>query len=582
MTAEECLDSLNKNQLVPGRGTVVLLVDYNNTQLTDSIFAGGVNYPEFFSDLAPLEPGYEGNIAYNWSVPAWNMKVPALGSTVEFNQSSLNPVYKFISNKELEEPNNNFTAEVEQLQEDTNTLFRYIEGNVYDANQIHQFLGNKSNWANSSWATEVSFDENPPQTCMAEWPHNPVGWEGHFPLQACLVMEGEEHCQLFFSPAICFVVIVCNAIKVACMFLATRQDRGEILLTTGDAISSFLKRPDPYTVGRCLMSKETLTKDTQPWGGHWYWFLPWFSHQPLAPNWEPHVVPDILPGRKRWFQAASKGHWGALVALCLSIITAAIYLLAGGIMHVRRNHDIDFQSLWNLGFGSLNQYSLFASTDKESFGIIVLANTPQLIVSVAYFLFNYILTSMLLVVEYTSFATERKALRVSWPTDSQRSTYFLTLPYRYSIPLMIISAILHWLVSQSLFFGVITVNPLVTYNESSTIMTTAAWSPMATIFAIILGALMLTVLLGLGLRRFKSRMPNAGSCSAAISAACHPPSDDRDAAVKAVMWGETAHPVDDNDNDNDYDYASGNRIMYAHCSFASLDVESPVSGKVYT
>lgn len=33
-------------------------------------------------------------------------------------------------------------------------------------------------------------------------------------------------------------------------------------------------------------------------------------------------------------------------------------------------------------------------------------------------------------------------------------------------------------------------------------------------------------------------MPLAGNCSLAISAACHPPLDDEDAALKPLMWGE--------------------------------------------
>ncbi|KAJ6180876.1 hypothetical protein N7519_011337 [Penicillium mononematosum] len=40
-------------------------------------------------------------------------------------------------------------------------------------------------------------------------------------------------------------------------------------------------------------------------------------------------------------------------------------------------------------------------------------------------------------------------------------------------------------------------------------------------------------------RRFKSAaMPIAMNSSAVISAACHPPSDDVDAAEKPVMWGQ--------------------------------------------
>ena len=38
-----------------------------------------------------------------------------------------------------------------------------------------------------------------------------------------------------------------------------------------------------------------------------------------------------------------------------------------------------------------------------------------------------------------------------YPRGLQRSTYRLQLPYKYGLPLLLLSALLHWLVSQSLF-----------------------------------------------------------------------------------------------------------------------------------
>lgn len=41
----------------------------------------------------------------------------------------------------------------------------------------------------------------------------------------------------------------------------------------------------------------------------------------------------------------------------------------------------------------------------------------------------------------------------------------------------------------------------------------------------------------LGAMRFRMTMALAGRCSAVISAACHPPEKDTDAALQMVMWG---------------------------------------------
>jgi hypothetical protein len=59
---------------------------------------------------------------------------------------------------------------------------------------------------------------------------------------------------------------------------------------------------------------------------------------------------------------------------------------------------------------------------------------------------------MFLADEWSHFAKERKPLRVSSPTGL---TYFLQLPYRIALPLLVMSGLLHWLVSQSIFLAVV-------------------------------------------------------------------------------------------------------------------------------
>ena len=60
----------------------------------------------------------------------------------------------------------------------------------------------------------------------------------------------------------------------------------------------------------------------------------------------------------------------------------------------------------------------------------MLVNTPQLILSLLYFAYNSIVTSVFLSRELCHFAYERKGLRVSLPEPegAQRNTYFLSIP----------------------------------------------------------------------------------------------------------------------------------------------------------
>jgi hypothetical protein len=58
---------------------------------------------------------------------------------------------------------------------------------------------------------------------------------------------------------------------------------------------------------------------------------------------------------------------------------------------------------------------------------------------------------MLVNLEWQSFAIKKKAFRVTSPVGLQRSTYFISLPARYTAPLIIVFAVLHWALSQSVF-----------------------------------------------------------------------------------------------------------------------------------
>ena len=103
---------------------------------------------------------------------------------------------------------------------------------------------------------------------------------------------------------------------------------------------------------------------------------------------------------------------------------------------------------------------------------VLLVNLPQLIFSLLYFGFNGICTSMSLAAEWGSYSIRRKGLRLSSaptmrsttattasssagtpdkPRSAQRATYFLQLPLRRALPLLLFSAALHWLISQSFF-----------------------------------------------------------------------------------------------------------------------------------
>lgn len=195
---------------------------------------------------------------------------------------------------------------------------------------------------------------------------------------------------------------------------------------------------------------------------------------------------------------------------------------------------------------------------------VLVANSPQVLLSFLYLTYNGLFTCMLLANEWAGYAHNRQSLRVTSPVGSQRSTYRLQLPYKYGVPLLLLSGILHWLVSQSLFLARISAFTSEGIENPNASISQIGYSNIAIITLLALGTIV--VLLGIfnGFRRGRLGMPLVGSCSAAISAACHKPTDDKDAARGPLMWGviETEGQV-------------------GHCCFTSLQVEKPVVGRLY-
>lgn len=86
---------------------------------------------------------------------------------------------------------------------------------------------------------------------------------------------------------------------------------------------------------------------------------------------------------------------------------------------------------------------------------VLLANCPQLILSFSYFAYNAFFTRLLVEKEWNSFSLDYRPLRVTAPEGEQWSTYRLQLPYRYSLPLLGVSVLLHWLVSNTFYVYII-------------------------------------------------------------------------------------------------------------------------------
>lgn len=253
------------------------------------------------------------------------------------------------------------------------------------------------------------------------------------------------------------------------------------------------------------------------------------------------------------------------------------------------------------------------------FGGQLLANIPQPILSLVYFGFNNLITSMLAAREWASFAKHKKGLRVSHPPKGhQCSTYFLSLPYRFSIPVLVLPVALHTFFSQSIFLVAMErygpdglLAPIDSesdcpdkYDSGCNVGNehlTTGWSPAPLIMVVVTGFLMLVYAMLLAAQRLDRGLPVlCMGNSMIISAACHAIEVDKDMLpYKALKWGvvgvtgtgDEVRP--DPTNPTDIDGLIGPDVQIdiedgfcmeerpGHCAFTAGEPQLPVTHRLY-
>lgn len=374
------------------------------------------------------------------------------------------------------------------------------------------------------------------------------GWRpGNTTAEGCLSQQTEEQCGFYGNVAIIFIVVACNLAKVVIMaYMVFGRVISHPLMTLGDAVSSFVADPDTASLNLCPMSIELIkTKKTKK------------DHYPLVQEAkqveqrlttplqsvrktnEPLWKPPSKPIRFRSAASARRWSWTAVYLVCclLAIATLLFYALhvadayTGASDRLPRSRSLS--ALWALGLGTIMNDHLITGWDLEYFQVqnavvaaVLVANSPQLALSFLYFALNTLVTLMASSREWLRFsvvtANKRgpRTLRTSAPEGAQHRTYFLSLPFRFAVPMIVLSALLHWLISQSIFLAVVG-----KYNADGSlfapfVLATCGYSPIGMVLVLIVGCIMFLVLAVAGFMPMTKGMPIVGSCSLAIAANC--------------------------------------------------------------
>ncbi|KAK7700163.1 hypothetical protein SLS64_011183 [Diaporthe eres] len=210
--------------------------------------------------------------------------------------------------------------------------------------------------------------------------------------------------------------------------------------------------------------------------------------------------------------------------------------------------DITMRGIWQRGLQTADPSTLAFGSGTIKYSLpacVFLANMFQIWVSFLYIFYNNILTRQLVADEWTRFLrpSGKKPLRVSQPVGMQRSSYMLSLPFSYSVPLMVSMMTLHWLVSQSVFLEQtmgFDASPdparVPTFDR-----TAIGYSQLGQVLAIGFGGLLVTALLvNSAVRRYGGTPPGfvrGGMSSALIQTFCQRPEEDSDASYFPVRLG---------------------------------------------
>ncbi|KAI1745063.1 hypothetical protein F4680DRAFT_404141 [Xylaria scruposa] len=321
-------------------------------------------------------------------------------------------------------------------------------------------------------------------------------------VQYCLAKSIEETCHIGVSPVLLLVVVLCVICKTSVAVLVTivlgRQNQRP-LVTLGDCLASFIEKPDIET--SCFPAIANIRGNS------------------------------IFHGRKQW--KTPRRRRAVVIPRSLWLISYSLFILAVAISILLLLYSIqNNQSLLFGDFLAGNRNPLIQLFISTFLQCVLVANTPQVLLSLWYFSFNNLFTHLQVAEEWEQFGTDYMPLRVTDPEGKQKSTYRLQLPYRYSLPLIALSALLHWLLSNTIYVIVSNGGYLDIYflysnsfdpsDPSLPVGAVAAlgFSPISLFIVVLLSSILVAIPAFFSLKRVSPRMVTLGSNSLLISMAC--------------------------------------------------------------
>lgn len=358
-------------------------------------------------------------------------------------------------------------------------------------------------------------------------------------VQFCLAQRSEaaqETCTLQLNGILLVVVVGLNLITLIATAATLLLRRFEPLVTLGDAISSFLRDPDPSTRKNCLLSKKNLRTGMGGWGftDGKYW----------------------VPERDHfWFRSPSLPNWLGVAFWWLACVIFTAGVLALTVASQPSSHPLS-------PFGVASPHSTYllptpAASSIPAGSLAIVTSLPQILIAGLYFATNALLTAYFLSRESSLHAilsqNVRRALRVSSdPEGHQTTSLYMTLPRPVSWGLAVYFAAMGFVTSQACFVVSLTSSGSPNPSDpdaSPQHLLGVGFSGVALVILLAMLIVLFLAIVGPGFLRAPAvtmadgrtvgnpLVFEGGSCSAVVSARCHRVPHEADVYRQPVAWG---------------------------------------------
>lgn len=366
-------------------------------------------------------------------------------------------------------------------------------------------------------------------------------------VESCFVQELAQRSTLSLSIGFLAFTMGANLVKILALLAVIRQDFRP-LSTTGEAVASFLANPDIHTAGMGPVSVYEIRETRGTTSPAWYAFA-------FNANRRLHL--HRAATNTRW--------WIGTLSLLIPLLAACVCLY-----WAQAWRNIPGQGNPGTTFTGLDSFTTPAvyKASNSFTGTALAVNAIQIGLSWSYVAVNDMLTSMIASQECQSYAVKRKPVRVARPEGEQRDTYFLSVPWKYGLPLVTIWALLHWQISIELNLVRVQV-----YSFNGVLDRARGYQGMSInsywFSGIVSGVgLFFIALIIMSFLKYPAGMPLVRVNSMLISAACHRgPKESERAATMPVQYGVLPGVMNDG---------------YECVGFSSLHVEPLIAGRKYS